>query len=91
MYLSTEYKEEIFSKYSHGQTKKDTGSAESQIALFSQRINHINSHLQTNKLDKSSRLGLLKLVGKRKRLLEYLMKNDIARYRAILVTLGLRK
>ena len=89
MYLTKERKEEIFAE--HGNSKTDTGASESQIALFTERINHLTEHLKTNKKDHSSRLGLLRLVGKRRRLLDNLMKNDIERYRAIIAKLGIRK
>ena len=69
----------------------DTGSPEVQIAILTARINNLNEHLKANKKDHHSRRGLLKMVGKRRRLLNYLMKNDIERYRAILAKLGLRK
>ena len=69
----------------------DTGSPEVQIALLTQRINHLNEHLKLNKKDHHSRRGLLKMVGRRKNLLNYLMKNDIERYRAIIAKLGIRK
>ncbi len=69
----------------------DTGSPEVQIAILTARINNLNEHLKVNKKDHHSRRGLLKMVGKRRRLLNYLMKNDIERYRAILAKLGLRK
>ena len=72
-------------------SKIDTGSAESQIALFTYRINHLTEHLKKNKKDHSTRLGLLKLVGKRRRLLDYLTRTDISRYRAIIAELGIRK
>ncbi len=91
MYLNTEVKKEIFGKYSHDGVATDTGSPESQIALFSFRINHLTDHLKTQKKDVSTRAGLLRLVGKRRRLLNYLMKNDIARYRAVIKELGIRK
>ncbi len=91
MYLTSEIKKEQFKKYGIQKSDTDTGSAESQIALFTYRINHLTQHLKANKQDHSSRLGLLKLVGKRKRLLNYLHKTDIARYRAILAELQLRK
>ncbi len=89
MYLAKEKKAEIFSK--NGKSKTDTGAAESQIALFTYRINHLTSHLKDNKKDHSSRLGLLRLVGKRRRLLDYLYKSDIERYRSILTELKIRK
>jgi small subunit ribosomal protein S15 len=91
MYLTTEKKQEIFETHGLKKAKNDTGSAESQIALFTHRINHLTAHLKSNKKDHASRLGLLKLVGKRRRLLQYLQDNDIERYRAILVELKLRK
>ncbi len=91
MYLTTEIKRDLFSK--HGLTKKsdDTGSPESQIALFTHRINHLTQHLKANKKDFSTQQGLMKLVGKRKKLLNYLQKTNIDRYRAILADLSLRK
>lgn len=91
MYLTNEKKQELFEKHGISKSKTDTGSPESQIALFTHRINHLTEHLKINKKDHSSRLGLLKLVGKRRRLLEYLQTNDIERYRATLVDLNLRK
>lgn len=91
MYLDTSKKQELFESYSHSKSKTDTGSAESQIALFTTRINHLTEHLRSNPKDHSSRLGLLKLVGKRRSLLDYLSKIDIARYRAIIAALNIRK
>lgn len=69
----------------------DTGSPEVQIALLTNRINHLNEHLKNNKQDFHSRRGLLKMVGKRRNMLAYLQKKDIERYRAIVTDLGLRK
>ena len=69
----------------------DTGSPEVQIAIFSQRINHLTDHLKTHAHDHNSRRGLLQLVGKRRRLLNYLRRKDIERYRAIIAKLGLRR
>jgi small subunit ribosomal protein S15 len=69
----------------------DTGSPEVQIALLTERINHLNDHLKTHKKDHHSRRGLLMMVGKRRGLLNYLIKTDIERYRAIIEKLGLRK
>ncbi|MDT0641657.1 30S ribosomal protein S15 [Zunongwangia sp. F363] len=89
MYLSKEKKEEIFEK--HGQSKTDTGSAEGQIALFTYRIAHLSEHLKKNRKDFNSERSLVRLVGKRRSLLDYLMKKDIMRYRAIIQELGLRK
>lgn len=91
MYLTTEKKEELFKNHGRLKSEKDTGSSESQIALFTYRIKHLTDHLKSNKKDHSTRLGLLKLVGKRRSLLNYLYKNDIERYRAIIADLGLRK
>ena len=89
MYLTKEKKIEFFKE--HGKSDTDTGSTEAQIALFTHRINHLTDHLKTQKKDHSSRLGLLKLVGKRRRLLDYLHTNDIERYRSIIATLNIRK
>ena len=89
MYLGKEKKEEIFEK--HGKSKNDTGSAEGQIALFTYRIAHLSEHLKKNRKDFNSERSLVKLVGKRRSLLDYLMKKDIMRYRAIIKELGLRK
>lgn len=89
MYLTAEKKQEIFGKY--GKSTTDTGSPEAQIALFSFRINHLTEHLKINKKDFSTERALVMLVGKRRRLLDYLKKNDIMRYRAIIKELGIRK
>ena len=89
MYLTAEKKVGFFEE--HGKGKQDTGNAESQIALFTFRINHLTEHLKTNKKDHASRLGLLKLVGKRRKLLDYLHETDIERYRAIISKLKIRK
>lgn len=91
MYLTTEKKQEMFAQHGRAKSNTDTGSAESQIALFSTRINHLTAHLKSNKKDHSTRLGLLKLVGKRRKLLTYLQNKDIERYRAIIAELGIRK
>ena len=82
MYLTSEKKQEIFGKY--GKSKEDTGSPESQIALFTYRINHLNEHLKKNKKDFRTQRSLLKMVGKRKRLLRYLKEKDIELYRSII-------
>ncbi|WP_411766461.1 30S ribosomal protein S15 [Winogradskyella sp. A3E31] len=89
MYITKEKKEEIFAKYGSG--KKDTGSAEGQIALFTERINHLTEHLKTNRKDFNTERSLVSLVGKRRALLDYLTKKDILRYRAIVKELKLRK
>ncbi len=75
----------------HGASGEDTGKPEVQIAIFTARINELTDHLKTHVKDHSSRLGLLKLVGKRRRLLAYLRENHIDRYRAIVAELGLRR
>ncbi|WP_439475407.1 30S ribosomal protein S15 [Algoriphagus formosus] len=87
MYLTSEKKQELFKNHGRLKSETDTGSPESQIALFTHRI----KHLKSNKKDHSSRLGLLKLVGKRRSLLDYLSKKDIERYRSIIAELGIRK
>lgn len=89
MYLSTEEKKEIFEKY--GKNAADTGSAEGQVALFTYRIKHLTGHLKNNKKDVFTQRSLLRLVGKRRRLLDYLKEKDIERYRAIIKQLNLRK
>jgi small subunit ribosomal protein S15 len=91
MYLTTEIKQNLFTKHGFGKKKEDSGSAESQVALFTHRINHLTGHLKTNKKDFSTQQGLMKLVGKRKKLLNYLQKTNIERYRSILADLELRK
>ena len=91
MYLTTEIKQDLFKKHGFGKKQEETGSAESQIALFTYRINHLTEHLKSNKKDFSTQQGLMKLVGKRKKLLNYLQKTNIDRYRSILTELELRK
>jgi len=89
MYLTSEKKQEIFAKY--GKSATDTGSAEGQIALFTFRINHLTEHLKVNRKDFNTEKALVRLVGKRKALLDYLKNKDIERYRAIIAELGIRK
>lgn len=89
MYLTKEKKQELFEK--HGSAASNTGSAEGQIALFTFRINHLTEHLKNNRKDFNTERSLVKLVGKRRSLLDYLVKKDILRYRAIIKELGLRK
>ena len=89
MYLAPEEKEKIFAK--HGKSKSDTGSAEGQIALFTYRIAHLSKHLKNNHKDYNTERSLVRLVGKRRSLLDYLMKKDVLRYRAIVKELELRK
>ncbi|GAB3182655.1 MULTISPECIES: 30S ribosomal protein S15 [Telluribacter] len=91
MYLTTDKKKEIFESKGFKKEAGDTGSPESQIALFTYRINYLTEHLKTHKKDNDTRLGLLKMVGKRRRLLDYLSKKDINRYRAIIAELNIRK
>ncbi|MBR4890584.1 MAG: 30S ribosomal protein S15 [Clostridia bacterium] len=87
--MRTEVKQEIINKYKLHES--DTGSPEVQIAILTERINHLNEHLKEFKKDHHSRRGLLKMVGQRRGLLNYLIKVDIERYRAIIEKLGLRK
>ena len=82
-------KNEIISTYATHEG--DTGSPEVQIALLTQRINHLNEHLKAHKQDNHSRRGLYKMIGKRRKLLDYLMAKDIERYRALIAKLGIRK
>ena len=87
--ITNDKKQGIIEK--HGESGQDTGKAEVQIAIFTARIEELTAHLKTHVKDHSSRLGLLKLVGKRRRLLAYLRENHIDRYRAIVAELGLRR
>jgi small subunit ribosomal protein S15 len=89
MYLTSERKKEIFKKY--GKSETDTGSAEGQIAIFTERINHLTGHLKKNRKDFSTERALVLMVGKRRKLLNYLKNKDIERYRAIIADLGIRK
>lgn len=89
MYLSVEKKKEFFAK--HGKNEHDTGSAEGQIALFTYRINHLTQHMKQNKKDVFTQRSLIRLVGKRRRLLDYLKEKEIERYRNIIKELGIRK
>jgi small subunit ribosomal protein S15 len=87
--LATEDKVELIHNYQ--KHEGDTGSPEVQIAIFTKRINYLNEHLQKHKQDHHSRRGLLILVGKRRRLLDYLYKKDLSRYRTLISTLGIRR
>lgn len=89
MYLDSAKKKEIFEKF--GKSASNTGSAESQIALFTFRIAHLTEHLKANHKDYSTERALKMLVGKRRRLLDYLIKTDIERYRTVIKELGIRK
>ncbi|RRO14026.1 30S ribosomal protein S15 [Flavobacteriaceae bacterium 14752] len=89
MYITSEDKKKLFAK--HGKNENDTGSTEGQIALMTKRIQHISQHLKQNQKDFNSERALVKTVGRRRNLLNYLMKKDITRYRAIVKDLGLRK
>ena len=89
MYLTKETTEEIFKK--HGGSETNTGSTEGQIALFTFRINHLTEHLRANRKDYNTERSLVRLVGKRRSLLDYLKEKDIERYRAIIKELGIRK
>lgn len=87
--MTKERKQELITKF--GRDANDTGSPEVQIALLTERINHLTEHLRTHKKDHHSRRGLLMMVGKRRGLLDYLIKTDIERYRSIIAELGIRK
>lgn len=89
MYLTKETKQKIFKK--HGKSESNTGSPESQIALFTFRIQHLTEHLKKNRKDFNTERSLVKLVGKRRSLLDYLKAKDITRYRAIIKELNIRK
>ncbi len=89
MYLTKEIKKEFFEKY--GASEFDTGTPECQIALFTYRIKHLTEHLKKNRKDLATERSLVRLVGKRRRLLDYLKARDIERYRAIIKKLGIRK
>lgn len=91
MYLDSEKKKELFEKHGIAKSATDTGSPESQIALFTYRISHLTEHLKKNRKDFGTTRSLQKLVGKRRRLLDYLIKTDITRYRAIIKELGIRR
>lgn len=87
--MNKELKQEIIG--THKRHDSDTGSPEVQVAILTERINHLNEHLKINKKDHHSRRGLLKMVGKRRGLLDYLAKKDIERYRELITKLNLRK
>ena len=87
--LTSERKREITAKF--GEDEKDTGNTRVQVALLTERINHLTEHLKVHAKDHHSRRGLLVLVGRRRRLLDYLRRNDVERYRALIAKLGLRR
>ena len=89
MYLTTEIKKSIFKEY--GKSEFDSGSTEGQVALFTHRIAHLTEHLKANKKDRVTERALVNLVGKRRRLLDYLKVKEIERYRAIIKKLNIRK
>lgn len=89
MSITKEEKKEIFKEY--GASEEDTGSSEAQVALFTHRINHLTDHLKEHENDHSSRRTLLQLVGKRRRLLNYIKDNDVVQYRELIQKLGIRK
>lgn len=89
MTLAVDQKKEIIAKF--GKTPTDTGSPEVQVALLSARINYLTDHFKTHKKDHHSRRGLLKIVGQRRRLLNYVKSKDITRYRELIAELGIRK
>ncbi len=88
MALTQEKKQELMSTHQVHET--DTGSADLQVAMLSERIQQLSTHLQSNQKDYASRQGLLKMIGKRKRLLGYIRKQDVTRYRALIAKLGIR-
>nr|MDD6335786.1 30S ribosomal protein S15 [bacterium] len=87
--MDAQRKQEIINQFARGEG--DTGSPEVQVALLTERINHLNEHLKANKRDHHSRRGLLMMVGRRRGLLDYLQRKDIERYRALIAALNLRK
>ncbi|NOX89642.1 MAG: 30S ribosomal protein S15 [Calditrichaeota bacterium] len=89
MALTKDDKKELITKF--GETENDTGKTEVQIALLTARINYLTDHLRVHKKDHHSRRGLLKLVGQRRRLLNYLIKTDVTRYRKVIKELGIRR
>lgn len=89
MYLTPEIRQQIFAD--NGNSATDTGSPESQVALFTHRIKHLTEHLKKNKKDVATKRSLINMVGKRRKMLEYLKRQDIERYRSIIKKLGLRK
>ncbi len=88
-YLTSEKKAETFAQF--GGNAKNTGSIEAQVALLTEKINHISGHLKENKKDFNTQRGLMQMVGKRKSLLTYLSKHNLTGYRALIEKLGLRK
>lgn len=89
MHLSTEEKQKLFKK--HGKSETNTGSTEGQIALFTERINHLTGHLKKNQKDFDTERALKNMVGKRRSLLDYLKNKDIEKYRSLIKELGIRK
>jgi small subunit ribosomal protein S15 len=89
MSLSVDRKAEVVTAHNRGSS--DTGSVEVQVALLTERINHLTEHFRVHRKDHHSRRGLLKIVGRRRRLLDYLRRSDIERYRALIQVLGIRK
>jgi small subunit ribosomal protein S15 len=89
MPLTKDKKQELVGK--HGRADSDTGSPEVQVAMLTERINELTEHLRTHVKDHHSRVGLLKMVGRRRRLLRYLERNDLERYRSLVSELGLRR
>jgi small subunit ribosomal protein S15 len=89
VYLTKEKRAEIFAEY--GKSEQDSGATEAQVALFTYRIKHLSEHLRENRKDHAARKALLSLVGKRKRLLDYLSREDLDKYRKLIEKLGIRK
>jgi small subunit ribosomal protein S15 len=89
MQVTAEVKKDIFKEFGGNET--NTGQSEAQVALFTKRIQHLTEHLKQNKKDYSAELSLIKMVGKRRALLNYIAKKDVVKYRELIKTLGLRK
>ena len=89
MALTQQRKQELIGEYQVHET--DTGSADLQVAMLTERINQLTAHLKTNQKDHSSRRGLLKMIGRRKRLLSFIQKNDVERYQKLIARLGIRR
>ena len=89
--LTKEEKQKLFKQFGEKKSSKDTGSSSSQIAIFTYRVKYLTEYLKTNKKDNSSMRGLIKMLGKRKRLLSYLEKKNFLQYKSTLSSLGLKK
>ena len=88
-YLDSEAKKEVYAKF--GGSATNTGSTEAQVAILTKRIQHLTNHLRSNKKDFTTRLSLLKMVGQRRRFLEYIKRKDVLKFRALIAELGIRR